>query len=179
MNPAPSEILAQRMEQIDAAYKARLRLHMTKAARDALERERKRQIRLAQAEFKAARPTVQVAIGKKAIITKKKKFIRPTVKPRRPGIPIGGIPQYVPSVKMALPEPPDTPTWRYYDRDGRPVHPWDVMTHDVEGRRLDDDDDVDVDDDGMFSDEDYSYEDLEADWGDYDHQDTGYADENA
>jgi hypothetical protein len=180
-NPAPSEILAQRLEQIDEAYKARLRPRMSYDARSALERERKRQTRMAMAEYRKAKPTVTAPKGSKTIITSKKKFVYKTVKPRRPGIPIGGIPQFIRSTKIVLPEPPDTPTWKYRDKKGRPVHPWDVMTHDAEGRRLtDDDDDEDLDaDDGMFSDEDYSYEDLEADWGDYDHQDTGYADENA
>ena len=180
-NPAPSEILAERMAQIDAAYKARLRPRMSKEARASLERERKRQIRLAQKEFKAAKPTVSVATGKRAPITSKKKFVRPTVKPRRPGIPIGGIPQFVQSVKPSHPEPPDTPTWRYHDQEGRPVHPWDVMTHDEYGHRIDDEDDIDLDEDdeGLFSDENYSYEDIEADWGGYDHSDTGYADEIA
>jgi hypothetical protein len=179
-NPAPSEILAERMAQIDAAYKARLRTRMTAEARAALERERKRQVRLAQAEFKAAKPTVTVAVGKKSPITSKKKFVRPTVKPRRPGIPIGGIPQYVQAVKPTHPEPPDTPTWQYHDREtGAPVHPWEVMTHDEFGRAYDDEDVDDSDvESRMFPDDDYSYEDFEADWGGYDHQDTGYADEN-
>lgn len=179
-NPAPSEVLAERMAQIEAAYKSRLRPRMSKAAREALEREKKRQIRLARAEYKAVKPVVSVQVGKRAPITSKKKFIRPVVKPRRPGIPIGGIPHYVAPVKpIKQPEAPDTSTWRYHDREtGAPVQPWDVMTHDEYGRAYDDDDDDRDDGEGIFADEDYSYEDFEADWGGYDHQDTGYADEN-
>lgn len=181
-NPAPSEILAERMAQIERAYKARLRPRMTKAARAALDKERKRQIRLAQAEFKAAKPSMQLGIrGKRTVIAKKKTYKRPVVKPRRPTIqyPIGGIPQYVKAGKPKITEAPDTPTWRYHTKDGTPVQPWDVMTHDAEGRAYDESADDFIDEDSWMSDEDYSYDDIEADWGGYDHQDTGYADEDA
>lgn len=180
-NPAPSEILAERMAQIERAYKARLRPRQSAVERAALERERKRQIRLAQAEFKAAKASVLHRPGKRTVISKKKKIVTRVVKPRRSttSYPIGGVAQRVSAVKPVPPPAPDTPTWRYRDDDGTPIQPWDVMTHDAEGRRLyDDDDDADLDD-AWGWDENYTYDDFEADWGGYDHQDTGYADENA
>ena len=179
-NPAPSEILAERMAQIERAYKARLRPRQSASERAALERERKRQIRLAQAEFKAARASVQHRPGKRTVISKKKKVEPRVVKPRRSttSYPIGGVARRVSAVKSAPPPAPDTPTWRYRDDDGTPIHPWDVMTHDDEGRQLYSDDDIDLDD-AWGGNENYTYDDFEADWGEYDHQDTGYADENA
>jgi hypothetical protein len=170
------------MEQIARAYKARLRPRMSKDARAALERERKRQMRLAMEEYKAAKTSVQARPGKRTVISKRKKIVPRVVKPRRStsSFPIGGVAQRVSAVKTpTIPPAPDTPTWRYRDDDGAPIHPWQVMTHDAEGRPLyDDDDDADLDDAWGF-DEDYTYDDFEADWGGYDHQDTGYADENA
>ncbi len=174
-NPAPSEILAERMAQIERAYKARLRPRQSAAERAALERERKRQIRLAQAEFKAAKPTQRPIIGKRTVVTKRKTRTPPTMKPRRSKMdyPIGGIPHYVKDVKRFKMPAPDTPTWKYHDREtGEPVQPWDVMTHDAEGRAYDDAGDEFDDDDRWLSDEDYSYDDLEADWGGYHFDDT-------
>lgn len=173
-NPAPSEVLAERMAQIKRAYESRLRPRMSAEARAALERERKRQIRLAQAEFKSAKAAVRDIIGKRTVVSKRK--VRPTtaVKPRRSKMdyPIGGIPQYVQAVKRFRMPAPDTPTWQYRDREtGEPVQPWDVMTHDAEGRAYDDEDDFD-EEDWWSADEDYSYDDLAADWGGYDFDDT-------
>lgn len=181
-NPAPSEILAERMAQIERAYKARLRPRMSHDALVALERERKRQIRLAQAEFKAAKPSVRTdVLGKRTVITKRKKHVRPVVKPRRSTMqaPIGGIPHQVTAARPKRPPAPDTPTWRYYAEDGRPLQPWNVMTHDAEGRRYHEEEADAGEVDSWGWDEDYTYDDFEADWGGYDHQDTGYADENA
>lgn len=174
-NPAPSEILAERMRQIDRAYKSRLRPRMTKAARDALERERRRQIRLAQAEFKAAKPTTKKIVGRKTVVTKRKIRTPTHMKPRRSKMdfPIGGVPHYVQSVKRIKVPAPDTPTWKYHDREtGRPIQPWDMTTHDAEGRAYDDDVEYFDDDGGWFDHEDYSYDDLEADWGGYHFDDT-------
>lgn len=62
--------------------------------------------------------------------------------------------------------------WQYFGQDGQPVAPWETEA----GPHVGDDDD---EDDGLWAEGDYGYEDFDDDWGGYDYEDTGYADENA
>lgn len=117
-----------------------------------------------------------------AVRTKKKRFV--PMPPRRRDIPIGGIASLGPSTR-GHPEPRETMPvskhWRYFDYETRePVAPWDIeLGPHTAAYAADEELDVDDADEGVFADEDYSYADFEDDWGGYDHQDTGYADENA
>lgn len=63
--------------------------------------------------------------------------------------------------------------WRHFGQDGLPVPPWQTEA----GPHVDDSDDGD--DDSLFAEGEYGYEDFDADWGGYDYVDTGYDDENA
>lgn len=63
--------------------------------------------------------------------------------------------------------------WQYFGQDGQPVPPWEIEA----GPHVAEPDDGD-DDTGLWADGDYSYEDFDVDWGGYDFEDTGYADEN-
>lgn len=62
--------------------------------------------------------------------------------------------------------------WQYFGQDGRPVPPWETEA----GPHVEDDD---GDDQSLWAEGEYDYEDFDADWGGYDFEDTGYADENA
>ena len=62
--------------------------------------------------------------------------------------------------------------WQYFGQDGRPVPPWETEA----GPHVDDDD---GDDQSLWAEGDYNYEDFDVDWGGYDYEDTGYDDENA
>lgn len=62
--------------------------------------------------------------------------------------------------------------WRHFGQDGQPVPPWETEA----GPQVEESDEGD---DGLFADGDYGYEDFDADWGGYDYEDTGYADEVA
>lgn len=62
--------------------------------------------------------------------------------------------------------------WQYFGQDGRPVPPWETEA----GPHVDDDD---GDDQSLWAEGEYDYEDFDADWGGYDYEDTGYDDENA
>lgn len=62
--------------------------------------------------------------------------------------------------------------WQYFGQDGRPVPPWETEA----GPHVDDDD---GDDQSLWAEGEYDYEDFDADWGGYDYDDTGYDDENA
>lgn len=184
-NPSKAEaLLKQRRAQIERAYQARLKPKMTKAARQALEAERVRQLALARKEYarlshaKAAKkkaPTVYIPRKTVAVKTKKKQFKPP--KPRRSTIlhPIGGVAQIVKESRKLPParKAPVSSHWEYFDQSGQPAAPWEIDI--LPGSEYD----VKEEDEGMFADEDYSYEDIETDWGGYEHQDTGYPDENA
>lgn len=61
--------------------------------------------------------------------------------------------------------------WQYFGQDGRPVPPWETEA----GPHVDDD----GDDQSLWAEGEYDYEDFDADWGGYDYEDTGYDDENA
>jgi hypothetical protein len=63
--------------------------------------------------------------------------------------------------------------WRHFGQDGRPVPPWETEA----GPHMDDD--SGYDDDNLFAEGGYGYEDFDIDWGGYDYEDTGYDDENA
>lgn len=182
-NPSKAEtLLKRRRAQIERAYQSRLRPKMTKAARKALEAERTRQIALARVEF--TRLSHAKAKQKpKVVSTKPTTFkARPIKEPpprRTRDIPIGGTAQYVDRPSQEAPSRSEMPVsdyWRYRDRDtGEPVSPWEIEL----GPQYDDEGETPFESGEVFADEDYSYEDIEADWGGYDHQDTGYADEIA
>lgn len=184
-NPSKAEtLLKRRRAQIERAYQARLKPKMTRAARKALEAERTRQIALARAEY--TRLSHAKAKQKpKVVSTKPSTFkVRPIkpVPPRKTRqIPVGGIAHMVDTSGRAEPPPreemPVSEHWTYFDRDtGAPVSPWEIEL----GPQYDDDEGETPFESGeVFADEDYSYADIEDDWGGYDHQDTGYADEVA
>lgn len=182
-NPSRAERLFKlRRAQIEAAYEDRLDPNMSKKARRALEDERTRQLALARSEF-ARLSHAKPPAKKKITAPKKSTFERRPIKPVPPRktrqIPVGGIAHMIDTSERKPPRPreemPVSDKWTYFDRDtGEPVSPWEIdvgVTPDEE--------EFDVEEEGMFADEDYSYADIEADWGGYDHQDTGYADENA
>lgn len=183
-NPSKAEkLLSQRKAQIERAYKARLKPRMSKAALKALKAERTRQLALARAEFarlshaKAKRKPLVIAT--KPVSFKQRPIKTPPPRKTR-AIPIGGTAQYVDKSSRTKPPPreemPVSEHWTYFDRDtGEPVAPWESEL----GPQYDDEDETPFESGEVFADEDYSYEDIEADWGGYDHQDTGYADEIA
>jgi len=184
-NPSKAEkLFKQRRAQIDRAYKARLKPKMSKAARKALEAERTRQLALARAEF-ARLSHAKAKRRPKVIATKPVAFkVRPikTVPPRvTRAIPIGGTAHYVEKSSRREPPPRDempvSEHWRYRDREtGEPVAPWEI---DLGPQYDDEEGETPFELGEVFADENYSYEDIETDWGGYDHQDTGYADEIA
>lgn len=197
-NPSKAEtLLKRRRAQIERAYQARLKPKMSKAARRALEDERTRQLALARSEFtrlshaKPKKPKVTAKVVPRFVENIKPAYVAP--KPKKPVTgsrkPIGGIPTLVTKRRVKAYEGPDQPVehavsphWKYQDAEGRPVEPWSVEVGPVSlprSSRFADDDDEGALREAGFADEDYSYEDLETDWGGYDHQDTGYADENA
>lgn len=65
--------------------------------------------------------------------------------------------------------------WKHFGQDGQPVAPWDIEV----GPHVGDRDDDEFDDESMFVEGDYGYEDFDSDWGGYEYSDTGYADEDA
>jgi hypothetical protein len=142
-----------------------------------------------------AKKKVKIVIKKKPPAKKKPKkfgkipppgrkpvFVQRYIKPVPPrvtrGIPIGGTAFFRADVP-AHEKPPARETmpvsehWSYFDADGGPVAPWEIDVGDIEGEE------GEPEPEGVFADEDYSYADIEADWGGYEHTDTGYADENA
>lgn len=64
--------------------------------------------------------------------------------------------------------------WRYFGQDGAPVPPWETEA----GPQVEESDDVD-EDAGLWAEGDYDYDSFDVDWGGYDYEDTGYADEVA
>lgn len=180
-NPSRAERLFKlRHAQIEAAYEDRFDPNMSKKARRALEEERTRQLALARSEFARLSHAKPPAKKKKIVLPKKSTFERRPIKPVPPRktrqIPVGGIAHMIDTSDRKPPRPreemPVSDKWTYFDSDtGEPVSPWEID--------VGPDDEADVEEEGMFADEDYSYADIEADWGGYDHQDTGYADENA
>lgn len=186
-NPSRAERLFKlRRAQIEAAYEDRLDPNMSKAARRALEEERTRQLALARSEFARLSHAKPPAKKKKITAPKKSTFERRPIKPVPPRktrqIPVGGIAHMIDTSERKPPPPreemPVSDKWTYFDPDtGEPVSPWEIERGVIGAP--DDEEEIDVEEEGMFADEDYSYADIEADWGGYDHTDTGYADENA
>lgn len=182
----------KRFAQISRAYSQRLRPRMSKAAASALALERDRQIALTRRAYASSIRALGSKIKKPPAKKKKRRFekIVPhtfTVRRKTPppvsvrGIPIGGVPHLAPKRRVVQP-PRDqlaevSQHWSYFYSDGRPAAPWDLEI----GPGVEDEgvmpDFFDLE--RMFSDDDYSYENLEVDWGGYEHSDTGYPDENA
>ena len=185
-NPSRAERLFKlRRAQIEAAYEDRLDPNMSKKARRALEDERTRQLALARSEFaRLSHAKVPSKKKVKVVIKKPPVFERRPIKPVPPRktrqIPIGGIAHTIDTDRKPPPPREKMPTsdkWRYFDRDtGEPAAPWDI---DVGPQYDDEEGETPFESGEVFADEDYSYADIEADWGGYDHQDAGYSDEIA
>jgi hypothetical protein len=155
----PARLFRQRMSQIERAYKARNLPTLTRTAKRALERERLRQIRLAEAERDVV-PTMQRGI-------------------KRVSKPIG-YPKKKPSIKRPSKRVSHAKKasrfWKHFARDGQPVSPWEISV----GPGMDiDDDEASAMDEPLFAEGGYDYEDFDADWGGYEYEDTGYPDEDA
>lgn len=185
-NPSKAEtLLKRRRAQIDRAYQSRLKPKMSKAARKALESERTRQLALARAEFARlshAKAPRKITITKPVVFKSRPIPSPPPRKTRQ--IPIGGTPHIIERSTRAEAPREDMPVsehWRYFDADGQPSSPWDLPAGpQYEGDDVDEQPESDTPFElgEVFASEDYSYEDIEADWGGYDYSDTGYADEN-
>lgn len=70
--------------------------------------------------------------------------------------------------------------WQHFARDGRPVPPWEISV----GPGLDIDTSAEdytgsIWDMPTFAEGEYSYEDFNTDWGNYEYEDTGYPNEDS
>lgn len=133
-----AKIRKERLAQIDRAVEARYYSDMPRRDRDALFRERDRQIRLTQQEYDR---NIELA-ARKTTVKRQKSASR---------------------------------FWKHFGQDGRPVPPWEIEA----GPQADSDGFDDEDDGDLWSVGEYGYEDFDIDWGGYDYEDTGYADEDA
>lgn len=122
---------------------------MSKRALAALNKERDRQIALANDEYTRGIKRIERAAAKKAVKKAPRKKVSHAKKASR--------------------------FWKHFAQDGTPVPPWEIEV----GPGLDVEDQTTAVDESLFVDEEYEYEDFDTDWGDYEYDDTGYPDENA